>query len=93
MSVPGCEILVGALTRDTSASDFSPYMGEARFNAGRGFPIVIGAKDFVDFETAQEGMPNIDFAFQIGNDKFLQPTEAGLSGDQHQDLRDLKTTC
>lgn len=93
MSVPGCEILTGVLTRDTAVADLSPYMGEARFGANRGFPIVIGAKDFVTFEEAQEGMPNIDFGFQIGRDKFLEPTTAGLGDDQHQDLRDLKTTC
>jgi hypothetical protein len=93
MSVPGCEILTGVLTRDTSVADLSPYMGEARFGAGRGFPIVIGPKDDVSFVEAQEGMPGIDFAFTIGRDKFLQPSDAALNRDNHQDLRDLKTTC
>ncbi len=93
MSVPGCEILVGVLTRDTSVSDLSPYMGEARFGATRGFPIVIGAKDFVTFANAQENMANIDFSFTIGRDNFLKPTVAGLTGDQFAELRALKTTC
>ena len=93
MSVPGCEILTGVLSRDTAVADLSPYMGEARFGAGRGFPIVIGVKDDVSFVEAQEGMPGIDFAFTIGRDSFLQPTSAGLSRDNHQDLRDLKTIC
>ena len=35
----------------------------------------------------------IDFAFTIGRDKFLQPSDAALNRDNHQDLRDLKTTC
>ena len=93
MSVPGCEILTGVLSRDTSVADLSPYMGEARHDAGRGFPIVIGVKDDVTFVEAQEGMAGIDFAFTIGRDKFLQPTDAGLNRDNHQDLRDLKTVC
>ena len=50
-------------------------------------------KDDVSFVEAQEGMAGIDFAFTIGRDKFLQPTSAGLSRDNHQDLRDLKTIC
>ena len=93
MSVPGCEILSGVLTRDTTVSDLSPFMGEPNFAASRGFPIVIGLKDQVTFEDAQENMVDIDFAFTIGRDKFLQPTEAGLPRDQHQDLRDRKTIC
>ena len=93
MSIPADQILTEVKARDTSTADFSPYMGEARHNATRGFPIVIGLKDQVSFSNAQTNLTAIDFAFQIGRDKFLQPTTAGLSGDQHADLRALKTTC
>jgi hypothetical protein len=89
MSIPANEILVGVLTRDTATKDFSPYMGEARHNAGRGFPIVVGLKGVVSFANAQTSLPNVDFAFQIGQDKFLQNTTVGLTGDLHQDARDL----
>jgi len=89
MSIPGHEILAGVLTRDTNVVDFSPYMGEARHNASRGFPIVYGLKETVTFEAAQEGIPEVDFAFQIGGDVFLKNTKAGLSGDLHGDARAL----
>jgi len=89
MSIPTDEILVEVKARDTAVSDMSPYMGEARFGAGRGFPIVIGLKDQVSFANAQGNIADVDFGFQIGQDMFLQPTEAGLSGDLQQDARDL----
>jgi len=87
MSVPGEEILVGVLTRDTALQDFSPYCGEARFNAGRGFPIVVGLYQVKTFATAQENLPGVDFAFQIGSDKFLANVHASLSRDIQGDLR------
>lgn len=89
MSIPANEILVGALTRDTTTKDFSPYMGEARFNAGRGFPIVVGLKEVVTLADAQTNIPDVDFAYQIGQDKFLFNTVAGLTSDLHQEARDL----
>ncbi len=87
MSVPGEEILVGVLTRDTTLQDFSPYCGEARFGAGRGFPIVVGLYQVKTFATAQENLPSIDFAFQIGSDMFLTNVAAGLTRDLQGDLR------
>ena len=87
MSVPAHEVLVEVKSRDTSVADFSPYMGEARHNASRGFPIVIGLADQTTFAAAQAGMTDVDFAFQIGQDKFLQNTAAGLDRDLHADLR------
>lgn len=89
MSVPGDEILVEVKSRDTNVKDFSPYMGEARHNAGRGFPIVIGLKSAVTFANAQTNLTDVDFAFQIGSDKFITNTEVGLAGDLHADLRSL----
>lgn len=89
LSVPGEEVLVGALTRDTNTADFSPYMGEARHNAGRGFPIVVGLLGQVSASNAATNLPDIDFPFQIGENTFITNTEAGLTGDLHQDARDL----
>lgn len=89
MSIPGAEATVGVLTRDTSVSDMSPYMGEARFGASRGFPIVVGALPQLSFSAAQTGLADADFAFQIGSDWFIKTTEAGLDNDMHQDLRDI----
>lgn len=89
MSIPGEEILLEVKARDTTVADFSPYMGEARHNAGRGFPIVIGLRDQVSYAFAQTNLANVDFGFQIGSDWFLTNTVAGLAGDLHQDARDL----
>jgi hypothetical protein len=89
LMVPGDEVLVEVKSRDTSNKDFSPYMGEARHNAGRGFPIVIGLKDTVSFAEAQAEIDGVDFAFCIGQDYFLQNTTAALGNDLHQDARDL----
>lgn len=89
MSIPANEIMVGVLTRDTSTKDFSTYMGEARSNATRGFPIVVGLKAQVSFANAQTNMAAVDFAFQIGQDKFITNTAAGLTGDLHDSARDL----
>ncbi len=89
MSIPGEEIRVGVLSRDTTTADFSPYMGEARHNATRGFPIVIGLNKQVSFATAQTALPDVDFAFQIGQDRFIKNTAVGLDGDMHDDARDL----
>jgi hypothetical protein len=72
--VPGKEITAGVLTRDTDTKDFSPYMGQAAFGAGRGFPIVVGTFKQLAFDNAQAYITDADFAFQIGSDKFLAAT-------------------
>lgn len=79
LSVPGEEVLVGVLARDTTMSDFSPYMGEARVGASRGMPIVVGTLPEVTFADAQETLANVDFAITIGADKFIQSAEASLA--------------
>lgn len=89
MSIPAREILVGVLTRDTTTRDMSPYMGQASATATRGFPIVVGLLDQVSFANAQSNITAVDFAFQIGQDKFLQNTVVGLTRDLHQDARNL----
>ena len=87
--VPGDENVVEVKARDTSVKDFSPFMGEARFGAGRGFPVVIGLKSQVSFANAQINIDDADFAFQIGADKFIQTVSAGLSGDLYGDAKAL----
>lgn len=89
MSIPADENLVEVKSRDTTVADFSPYMGQASFSSTRGFPVVIGLKDQVSFANAQANIPGVDFGFQIGEDKFLQPTPSALGGDMHQDAREL----
>jgi len=89
MSIPADEILVEVKSRDTNVADFSPYMGEARHNYGRGFPIVVGLKDQVSFANAQTSTPGVGFAFQIGHDMFLENTAVALVNDLHEDTRGL----
>ena len=89
MSIPANENLVEVKSRDTSVADFSSYMGEARHNATRGFPIVIGLRDQVSLTNAQTNIPSVDFAFQIGHDAFIGHVAAGLSRDLHADGRAL----
>jgi hypothetical protein len=64
-------------------------MGEARHNATRGFPIVIGLQDQVSIANAQTNITGVDFGFQIGHDQFLTNTVAGLTRDLHADARAL----
>lgn len=87
--IPGEEVNVAVLSRDTNTKDMSPYMGEARHNAGRGFPIVVGLNPVVPFSTAQATLTDVDFAFQIGSDFFLKNTAAGLSGDLFGEAKSL----
>jgi hypothetical protein len=89
MSVPGREDLVEVEARDTAVSDFSSYMGEARTSASRGYPVVIGLRDQVSLANAQGNLTEIGFAFKIGQDQFLENTEAGLTRDLHTDARAL----
>lgn len=88
MVVPGEEDLVEVKTRDTSVADFSPYMGEARHDASRGFPIVIGLKDTVTFTSALS-IADTDFFLQVGADRFITNTADGLDGDLFGDLAAL----
>ncbi len=90
MSVPGREgVFTKIEARDTNVSDFSPYMGEARTTAVRGYPVVIGVAPQVSYNNAQGNLAGIGFGFQIGQDKFLTNTEAGLTRDLHKDVRAL----
>lgn len=87
MVVPGAEVLVGVLSRDTTRSDFSSYMGQASWTAGRGFPIVVGLQPIMPFGTAQATLPNADFAFQVGSDWFITDVKASLAtSDMFGDL-------
>lgn len=89
VSVPGNEILVGVLARDTSVADFSPYMGQPRYGATRGFPVVVGLLDRVSFANAQTNLADAAPAFTIGQDKFIHNTAATLDGDLYGDAQAL----
>jgi hypothetical protein len=91
--VPGGETTVGVLARDTATKDFSPYMGEASWNAGRGFPIVVGTLKQLSFADAQANIASADFAFQIGSDLFLKSSAAlNASADLYGQASTAKAT-
>lgn len=89
MMIPGQEIAVEVKSRDTTVADFSPFMGQASHAFGRGFPIVIGLRSQVTFATAETGIASVDFPFQIGQDKFITNTLAGLTTDLFKNLQAL----
>ncbi len=86
--IPGHEMTYQVLARDTNVKDFSPYMGEARPTAVRGFPIVVGLRDEVDMSEVQS-MDGVDFAVIIGQDTFVKSTVDNLTGDLFGDAADL----
>ena len=89
--VPGGEISVGVLSRDASTKDFSPYMGQASYGSGRGFPIVIGTLKQLSFADAQANIASADFAFQIGSDFFIKSASAlNASADLFGEAADAK---
>jgi len=88
LSVPGDEVYVEVKTRDSSLSDFSPYMGPA-MKSGRGFPIVVGVKSSVSLADAQAGITGANFAKKIGQDHFIESTASGLTEDLHGEARSL----
>lgn len=93
MAIPGQELLCGVLTRDTSTKDFSPYCGEARHNAGRGFPIVFGLKPQATFAQVVGYVDGLDFPIVIGQDAFVANNAAKVdTADLHKDVRAANPT-
>jgi hypothetical protein len=78
--VPGHETLTAVLAADATTKDFSSY--------GRnGVPIVRGLKKVTSFAQTQENTAGVDFAFQIGRDKFVQNTSDQLARDLYADAQ------
>ena len=87
MSVPAEEVLVTYQNRDTSVTDMSPYMGEARANATRGMPRTVGLRATRTFASvAGTSGKSFDFPIQIGQDSFITLTVAGLTHATNADL-------
>jgi len=53
----------------------------------RGLPIVRYIRPVVPFETAAENIAGLNFPVVIGQDKFLENSDANVRNDLHQDLR------
>jgi hypothetical protein len=56
----------------------------------RGLPVVRYLRPVVPFETAAEQIAGLNFPVVIGQDKFLEKSDATVTDDLHQDLRDLE---
>ena len=57
----------------------------------RGLPVVRYLRPVVPFETAAEQIAGLNFPVVIGQDKFLEKSDANVADDLHQDLRDETT--
>jgi hypothetical protein len=57
----------------------------------RGLPEVRYLRPVVPFETAAEQIAGLNFPVVIGQDKFLEKSDANVADDLHQDLRDETT--
>jgi hypothetical protein len=78
LQVPGEEVpSVDVLTRDTNKG-VTPYDRTGR-------PVVVGIRATKDFSTVAT-LTGIAAPFAIGNDKFVENTEAGLASDTESDL-------
>lgn len=84
---PHQEIRTQVVSRDTSVTDFSTYMGQAKGVATRGHPIVIGTVARKNFNVVNN-MTGLDFPVKIGSDKFVQLVSGSATRDLHQDARD-----
>jgi hypothetical protein len=79
LQVPGEEVpSVGALTRDANLG-VTPYDRTGR-------PVVVGARAVTDFASV-ESLTGIAAPFAIGNDKFVENSEAGLEIAARSDLQ------
>ena len=87
LMAPGQEIRTQVVSRDTSVTDFSTYMGHASAAATRGHPIVIGVNPVKDFSVVEQ-LTGINFPVEIGADKFVEEDATHVGGDLHQDTRD-----
>ena len=56
----------------------------------RGLPIVRYLRPVVPFETAAEGIAGLNFPVVIGQDKFLEKSDANVADDLHENLRDTE---
>jgi|GEM_PF-3668580 len=54
----------------------------------RGLPIVRYLRPVVPFQTAAENIAGLNFPVVIGQDSFLEKSDANVADDLHQNLRD-----
>ena len=79
MSVPSEEVLVTE-SRDAVVTD--------AFRNGH--PVVRSLREVTTFEEAAEGISGLNLPIRIGRDRFLENSDANVTNDLHQDLRDVE---
>ena len=85
MSVPSEETLdMTVRSADTDSDMVTTALLEGR---GSGLPLVRGLKPVVTLAEAVAGIADLDFPVRIGQDVFLQKTDAAVTDDLHGDLR------
>lgn len=95
MMVPGEEHLTVTETREALAVDANGNTVTTVLNTsliiGRshGLPIVRYTQAPPSLEEAAEGISGLNFPVKIGQDSFLEKSDANVADDLHQDLRDV----
>ena len=88
MSVPGEETLdLTVRAADPDSDIVTTALTEGR---GSGLPVVRGLKAVTSLAEAVAGVASLDFPVVIGQDRFLNKSDANVADDLHQDLRDVK---
>jgi hypothetical protein len=57
---------------------------------GSGLPVVRGLAPVTTLAEAVAGVADLDFPVRIGQDLFLNKSDAAVTDDLHQNLRDVK---
>jgi len=83
MSMPGRETQILS-TFDGDANIVQTNLTSDR----RGLPIVRYLRPVVPFQTAAENIAGLNFPVVIGQDKFLEKSDANVADDLHENARD-----
>jgi hypothetical protein len=87
MSVPSEETLdLTVRSADTDDDVVTTALLEGR---GSGLPVVRGLAPVKTLQEAVQGVTGLDFPVRIGQDVFLNKSDANLTDDLHQNLRDV----
>jgi hypothetical protein len=88
MSVPSEETL--GLTVRVSDVDDDVVTTALLEGRGSGLPVVRGLAPVTTLAEAVAGVADLDFPVRIGADVFLNKSDANVTDDLHQNLRDVK---
>jgi len=87
MSVPSQETL--DLTVRSADADNDVVTTALLEGRGSGLPVVRGLAPVTTLQEAVQGVSGLDFPVRIGQDLFLNKSDANVTDDLHQNLRDV----